>query len=262
MAREPNPISSYVFRCTIPELREPEISLLEQADCRIQGESVEFNLIRAPDEGCDQFQRRASQWITRELSRVNVLTGRLLKATSITSEPPPDSVTTRVSGVWDHMVQMPLRHCGWSNEAIQFRLSAWESARHTEDTVLRFVMLDAICESASVSRDWTDKSRFPPRFAEVRLIRNLIVHGGENPNNQVRQYLGFLRDPIPISRYSGRLQHIDLARIRAPYLMSAVWNVVINDCVDNELDLNESEPAMLSGFILIDNGPCPIENDR
>ena len=84
MTMEQNPTSPYIFRCTITGLREPETSLLAQADCRIQEGSVEFNLNRAPNEGSDQFWERGSQWIGRELSRVNVLTGRLLKATSIT----------------------------------------------------------------------------------------------------------------------------------------------------------------------------------
>lgn len=261
MTREQNANSPYVFLCTVPGLREPESSLLAQADCRIQGESVEFYLYRAPDEGSDQFRDRGAQWIGRELSRVNVLTGRLLKATSLRAEPSPGTITIRVAAAWDHQIQMPPSHCGWSNEAVQFRLSAWDIARHTEDPVLRFVMLDAICESASVSQDWTDQSRPPPRFAEVRLIRNLLVHGSPSPKDQVRQYLGLFRSPVPISRFSGRFKHIEVARIRSPHLLSAVWKIVINDCVDIDLDLNAAEPASSSGIILFDRGPYPIEND-
>ena len=257
MSREPHPTSHYVFRCTVPGLREPETSLLAQADCRIQGESVEFNLNRAPDEGSDQFRNRGTQWIGRELSRVNALTGRLLSATSLRAEPSPGSITVRPPAGWDHQVQMPPTHCGWSNEAAQFRLSAWDIARHTEDPVLSFVMLDAICESASVSQEWTDQSQVPPRFAEVRLIRNLLVHGSPCPKAQVLQYLRLLRSPVPISRFSGRFEHIELARFRSPHLLSAVWKIVINDCVDIELNLHASEPASSSGFLLLDRGPYP-----
>lgn len=262
MPREPNLVAHYVFLCAIPGLREPESFLLGQADCRIQGESVEFNLNRAPDEGSDQFRERGAQWIGRELSRVNALTGKLLKATSLRAEPSPGSNTIRVAAAWDHQVQMPPSHCGWSSDAVQFRLSAWDIARHTEDPVLRFVMLDAICESASVCRDWTDQSRPPPRFAEVRLIRNLLVHGSPSPNDQVRQYLGLLRSPVPISRFSGRFKHIELARIRSPHLLSAVWKIVINDCVDIDIELNAADPATSSGIILLDRGPYPIVDGK
>jgi hypothetical protein len=190
-----------------------------------------------------------------------VLTGRLLRATSLRAEPSPGSITVRVAAGWDHQVQMPPSHCGWSNEAVQFRLSAWDTARHTEDPVLRFVMLDVICESASVSQDWKDQSRPPPRFAEIRLIRNLLVHGRQSPNDQVFQYLRLLRPPVPICRFSGRSEHIELARIRSPHLLSAVWKIVINDCVDIKLDLNAAEPASFSAILLLDRGPYPIESD-
>lgn len=188
---------------------------------------------------------------------MNALTGRLLSATSLRAEPSPGSITVRPPTGWDHQVQMPPTHCGWSNEAAQFRLSAWDIARHTEDPVLRFVMLDAICESASVSQEWTDQSQVPPRFAEVRLIRNLLVHGSPCPKAQVLQYLRLLRSPVPISRFSGRFEHIELARFRSPHLLSAVWKIVINDCVDIELNLHASEPASSSGFLLLDRGPYP-----
>lgn len=253
--------SSYLFLCTVPGLREPESSLLAQANCRIRGESVEFSLDRTPDEGSDQFRNRGAQWIARELSRVNALTGRLLRATSLRAEPSPGSIAVRVASAWDHQVQMPPRHCGWSNEGVQFRLGAWDIARHTEDVILRFVMLDAICESASVNQAWTDSSRLPPRFAEVRLIRNLLVHGSRNPRDQVRQYLGLLRSPVPASRFAGRFEHIELARTRSPHLLSAVWEIVINDCVDIELDLLATEPASMSGILLLDRGPYPTGSD-
>mgnify|MGYP000920406127 CR=1 FL=1 len=253
--------SSYLFLCSIPGLREPESSLLAQANCRIRGESVEFNLDRTPDEASDHFRNRGAQWIARELFRVNALTGRLLRATSLRAEPSPGSIAVRVIAAWDHQVQMPPRHCGWESEGVQFRLDAWEIARHTEDVTLRFVMLDAICESASVNQDWTDLSRLPPRFAEVRLIRNLLVHGRPNPKNQVQQYLGLLREPVPVSRFDGRSEHLELARFRSPHLLSAVWKIVINDCVDIEVDFQSAEPASTSGILLLDRGPYPIRSD-
>lgn len=255
-----NRVAPYVFYCTVPGLRDPERFLLAQADCRIQEECVEFNLSRAPDEGSDQFRDRGARWIGRELSRVNALTGRLLRATSLRVEPTPGSITIRVAAAWDHQVQIPPSHCGWSNDAVQFRLSAWDIARHTEDPVLRFVMLDAICESASVCQDWIDQSRLPPRFAEVRLVRNLLVHGSPNPKDQVREYLGLLRSPVPINRFIGRFEHIELARIRSPHLLSAVWKIVINDCVDISIELNAAEPATSSGIFLLDLGPYPIKD--
>lgn len=253
--------SSYSFFCIVPGLREPESSLLAQANCRIRGESVEFNLHRTPDEGSDHFRNRGARWISRELSRVNALTGRLLRATSLRAEPSPGSITARVAAAWDHQIQMPPRHCGWAREGVQFRLGAWDIARHTEDVILRFVMLDAICESASVNQAWTDLSRLPPRFAEVRLIRNLLVHGSPIPKNQVQQYLRLLSAPVPASRFDGRYEHIELARFRSPHLLSAVWKIVINDCVDIEIDLHAAEPASTSGFLLIDRGPYPRTND-
>ncbi|MEW8557987.1 MAG: hypothetical protein AB2588_08365 [Candidatus Thiodiazotropha sp.] len=260
MTRVSNLTSPYLFRCTVPGLREPETSLLAQADCQIQGESVEFNLNRDPDEGSDHFRDRAAQWIDRELSRVNALTGRLLRTTSLQAEPSPGLFTVRADAAWDHQAQMPPSHNGWSNEAVQFRLSAWDTARHTDDPVLRFVMLDAICESASVSRDWIDLTQLPPRFAEVRLIRNLLVHGSPYPSDQVRQYLELLGSSIPKNRYSGRLDHIELARFRSAHLLSAVWKIVINDCIDIDVELFADEPASTSGTILLDRGPYPIEN--
>lgn len=253
--------SSYSFLYSVPGLREPESSLLAQANCRVRGESVEFNLDRTPDEGSDHFRNRGARWIARELSRVNALTGRLLRATALHANPSPGSITVQVASAWDHQVQMPPRHCGWSNEGAQFRLGVWDVARHTEDVILHFVMLDAICESASVNQDWTDTSRLPPRFAEVRLIRNLLVHGRLIPKDQVLRYLGLLRSPIPASRFTGRFEHIELARFRSPHLLSAVWKIVINDCVDIELDLQAAEPASASGLLLLDQGPYSITND-
>lgn len=261
MCEQSDSESSYLFLCSVPGLREPESSLLAQANCRIRGESVEFNLDRTPDEGSDHFRNRGAQWIARELSRVNALTGRLLRATSLHAEPSPGLITVQVIAGWDHQVQMPPKHCGWAREGVQFRLGAWEIARHTEDVILRFVMLDAICESASVNQDWTDLSRHPPRFAEVRLIRNLLVHGSSIPKNQVQEYLRLVSASVSASRFDGRFEHIELARFRSPHLLSAVWKIVINDCVDNEIDLQAAEPASTSGFLLLDRGPYPLTND-
>jgi hypothetical protein len=66
---------------------------------------------------------------------------------------------------------------------------------------------------------------------------------------------------MPASRFAGRFEHIELARIRSPYLLSAVWKIVINDCVDTQLDLQADEPASGSGILVIDRGPYPIRND-
>ncbi len=261
MLEQPDSDSSYLFLCSVPGLREPQSSLLAQANCRVHGESVEFHLDRTPDEGSDHFRNRGAQWIARELSRVNALTGRLLRATALHAKPSPGSITVQIAAAWDHQVQMPPRHCGWSREGAQFRLGVWDIARHTEDVILRFVMLDTICESASVNQDWTDTSRLPPRFAEVRLIRNLLVHGRSSPKVQVLQYLELLRSPVPTSRFTGRFEHIELARFRSPHLLSAVWKIVINDCIDIELDLQAAEPASPSGFLLLDRGPYPLTND-
>ena len=63
------------------------------------------------------------------------------------------------------------------------------------------------------------------------------------------------------SRFDGRYEHIELARFRSPHLLSAVWKIVINDCVDIEIDLQAAEPASTSGFLLIDRGPYPRTND-
>jgi hypothetical protein len=153
---------------------------------------------------------------------------------------------------------MPPKHTGWSDDAVEFRLSAWEVARHSEDIVLRFVMLDSICESAKVTQDWADNESWPPRFAEVRLIRNLLVHGSERPKEQVRRYLETCTVSIPTSRFTGRHKHLELARLRAPHLMSAVWKIVINDCVDSQIELSCGQPASLKGIILLDQGPYPI----
>jgi hypothetical protein len=142
---------------------------------------------------------------------------------------------------------------GWSEEALEFILSAWGVASHTEDLVLCFVMLDTICKAAEVSQDWVDKAKWPPRFAEVRLIRNLLVHGVKTPKPQVREYLEFCTNSIDSNRFENRYQHLELARFRCSHLKSAVWKVV-----KDEVDLLSEEPATLRGILLIDNGPHPL----
>jgi len=231
--------------------------LLEQAACRISEEAVEFDLTQESDESSDEFRDRGARWIGRELSRVNALTGELLKATSLRTDPSPGGTTIQVAAAWGHQVQIPPTHTGWPDDAVEFRLSAWDVARHTEESVLRFVMLDSICESAGVLQDWTNEQTWPPRFAEVRLIRNLLVHGSKTPNKQVRRYLETCTISTPINRFTGRHKHLELARLRSPHLKSAVWSIVINDCVDAEINLRSAQPASLSGIILLDNGPHP-----
>ncbi len=232
--------------------------LLEQAGCRVCGEEVEFELTRTNDEDSDEFRDRGARWIARELSRVNALTGKLLKATSLRVDPSPGHQTINVAAVWEHQDQMPPSHSGWPNGAIEFRLSAWAIARHTDDPTLRFVMLDSICESAEVPQKWADYSTWPPRFAEVRLIRNLLVHGSMTPNSEVRRFLERFTISIPGNRFTGRYKHLELARVRSAHLMSAVWAIVINDCVDVQIDLRPAQPATLQGFLLVDKGPYPI----
>lgn len=252
-------MSEYVFQCTVLGLLEPHSVLLKQAGCRVSGEEVEFDLTRTSNEKSEEFRDRGARWIGRELSRVNALTGKLFKASSLRVNPSPGSITVNVAGVWDHQDQIPPSHSGWSNDATEFRLSAWDIARHTDDHVLRFVMLDSICESAMVPQDWIDESSWPPRFAEVRLIRNLLVHGSMTPNYKVRLFLERCTKSVPINRFAGRRDHLELARMRSPHLMSAVWQIVINDCVDVQVDLRCAEPATLRGILLIDKGPYPAE---
>lgn len=250
---------AYSIKFTIPGLQEPERSLLAQAECRINGETVDFLLLRRPEDDDEQFTRLAHRWIARELSRVNVLTGKLLKATDLCTEPPL-GVTIRVPTGWDHQAQAPHSHCGWSDESAEFRVGAWDVARHSNDPVLLFVMLDAICESACVTQAWIDKDRIPPRFAEVRIIRNLLVHGSESPNEDVARYLSLYTPSIPKSRFSNREDHLNLARMRSAHLLSAVWQIVLNDIGEDEHNLREVEPASQGGIILISHGPSPAES--
>lgn len=250
---------AYSIQFTIPGLKEPERSLLAQAECHIEGETVGFLLLRRPEDDDEQFTRRANRWIARELSRVNVLTGKLLKATDLCTEPPL-GVTIRLPTGWVQQAQVPHSHCGWSEESAECRIGAWDVARHSNDPVLLFVMFDAICESACVTQAWIDKDRMPPRFAEVRLIRNLLVHGSESPNEDVARYLSLYNPSIPKSRFSNREDHLNLARMRSAHLLSAVWQIVLNDIVDAEQSLMEDEPASQGGIILFSHGPFPDES--
>jgi len=250
-------MSNYAVTCEIHGLTSLHSTLLEQGGCRITDQKVEFKLTRNCDESSDDFRNRCARWISRELSRINALTNKLLKATSINIDPSPGGVTIKVPTGWTHQEQFPPSHVGWSEEASEFILSAWEIASHTEDLVLCFVMLDTICEAAEVSQDWSDKAKWPPRFAEVRLIRNLLVHGVKTPKPQVREYLEFCSNSIDSNRFENRNRHIELARFRCSHLKSAVWNIVINKVIEDEVDLLSEEPATLRGIFLINNGPHP-----
>jgi hypothetical protein len=251
-------MSNYVVKCEIPDLTSLHSTLLEQGGCRIADEKVEFELARNCDESSDKFRNRCARWISRELSRLNALTNKLLKATSINIDPSPGGITIKASTGWAHQKQFPPSHVGWSEEALEFILSAWGVASHTEDLVLCFVMLDTICEAAEVSQNWVDKAKWPPRFAEVRLIRNLLVHGVKTPKPQVREYLEFCTNSIDSNRFENRYQHLELAQFRCSHLKSAVWKVVMNKVVEDEVDLLSEEPATLRGILLIDNGPHPF----
>jgi hypothetical protein len=260
MSSEEDHLGTYSIKFIVPGLQEPERSLLAQADCQTKGESVDFLLQRRSEDDDEQFTRRANRWIARELSRVNVLTGKLLYAKDLCTEPGL-GVAIRVPTAWDHQVQMPNSHCGWSDESAEFRIDAWDVARHASDPILRFVMLNTICESACVNQAWLEKDRMPPRFAEIRLIRNLLVHGSQSPKEDVARYLGLYNPSIPNSRFSNRDDHLNLARMRSAHLLSAVWQIVINDIVDIEQNLRPNEPATQGGILLIDHGPFPIGSD-
>lgn len=142
----------------------------------------------------------------------------------------------------------------------EFRLSAWDIASHTEDTVLRFVMLDSICESAHVPQDWMNKDSWPPRFAEVRLIRNLLVHGTEVPKGEVLQYLHVCTKSIPGNRFTSRYKHLDLARLRSAHLVLSVWRVVMNDCVEADVELFSEDSASIFGCVIEEQGPYSISS--
>lgn len=251
-------MSNYVVSCNISGLKPMHITLLEQAGCRILEDVVTFELLREQGESGDEFRERGARWIGRELSRLNVLTGNLLKASSIRFEPPTGNITINVAAAWGHAPQKPPNHSGWQDEGLEFRVSAWDIASHTDDNVLRFVMLDSICESAGVPREWTDRDVWPPRFAEVRLIRNLIVHGSEQPSPEVLQYLEVCTKSILGNRFTNRHKHLELARLRSAHLMSSVWRVIVNCCVEGEVELFSSRPASLRGIIVEDQGPYSI----
>jgi hypothetical protein len=158
---------------------------------------------------------------------------------------------------------MPQKHLGWSDPGVIFRTSIWEVASNTESEILRYVLLDSICESAGVHQDWINQDNFPPRFAEVRIIRNLLAHGDKSPNSNVQKYLNFFQDKFRKDRFEGRPWHLDLALMRKAPLLSAVWKVVLRGCADPCVSLEELDPAMTSpGIINIDRGPCPLVDDR
>lgn len=69
--------------------------------CHIEGESVNFLLQRRHGNDNEQFRRYANHWIARELSRIPVLTGKLLKAEDLRTETAL-GVTVRVPTAWDH----------------------------------------------------------------------------------------------------------------------------------------------------------------
>lgn len=250
----------YSIKFNIPGLQEPERSLLAQAECNVEGETVYFILLRTPEDDDEQFTKLAKRWIARELSRINAFTGKLLQAKDLCTEPAL-GVTIQVSTGWVHRAQMPHSHCGWNDDSVEFRIGASDIARHSHDPVLLYVMLDAICESACVTREWIDKDKMPPRFAEVRLIRNLLVHGSENPNGDVARYLSLYNPSIPDNRFTSREKHLELARNRSAHLLSAVWRIVINDLVNIDYNLRQDEPASRGGIFLISDGPCPGESD-
>jgi hypothetical protein len=90
----------------------------------------------------------------------------------------------------------------------------------------------------------------------------LLAHGSYKPKKEVQQYLKLLRDIVPIDRFSGRFKHIELARIRSSHLLSAVWKIVVNDCVEIDVNPREAEPAGDFGAILLeDQGPYPKKYD-
>lgn len=252
----------YVVSCEISKVTPLQVALLEQAGCRVQEEVVEFELQRLQEETSDEFRERAGRWIRRELSRLNVLTGNLLKYRSLKIDPPPGGVTVTVAAAWGHAPQSPPCHVGWLKEGAEFRVTAWDVASHAEDLILRFVILDSICESAGVLQTWHNKDSWPPRFAEIRLIRNLLVHGSPDAKREVKQYLDSCIGSMPGNRFTNRHSHIELARLRAPHLTAAVWNIVINDCVETEVEIFCDKPAGLKGIIIETQGPHSIYNGQ
>ncbi len=251
-------MSNYVVSCKVLGLKSLHINLLEQAGCRVEEDLVIFDLSREQEESSDEFRARGARWIGRELSRINVLTSNLFKATSLSFEPAPGNVNVNIDAAWSHAPQMPPQHVGWTDAGLEFRLTAWDVASHTEDTVLRFVMLDSICESAGVPQDWINQDSWPPRFAEVRLIRNLLVHGAEVPKQEVLRYLEVCARFIPGNRFESRYKHLELAQLRSAHLVLSVWRVVVNGCVEVDVELFSDQPASRGGFVIEDQGPYPI----
>lgn len=65
-----------------------------------------------------------------------------------------------------------------------------------------------------------------------------------------------------MDRFEGRPWHLDLALMRKAPLLSAVWKVMLRDCADPCVSLDELDPAMTNpGIINIDRGPCPLADD-
>ncbi len=249
-------MSTYVFNCKIEGLKPEDKTLLEQAGCRFSNGSWEFDLIRKDGESGDDFRQRGRQWLERELARLTVLTASLCEFKDLNATPSPGGITVKLQTAWGHRPQMPDSHVGWGDSSAEFRASAWVVAKKTNDIVLEFVMLDCICESANVTQKWTDRDTYPPRFAEVRILRNLLVHGQNSPRQEVLQYLDRFRT-VGSSRYSDRDNHLKLAQSRSAHLQSAVWHIVVNDCVDEDVDIRASEPASQGGLVIVDEGPCP-----
>jgi hypothetical protein len=255
-------MSNYVVSCKVLGLKSLHINLLEQAGCRVEEGLVTFDLSREQEESSDEFRARGARWIGRELSRINVLTSNLFKATFLSFEPAPGNINVNIFTAWSHAPQMPPHHAGWTDEGLEFRLAAWDVASHTDDTVLRFVMLDSICESAGVPQRWINQDSWPPRFAEVRLIRNLLVHGTEMPKNEVRHYLAVCARSISGNRFTSRYEHLELAQLRSAHLVLSVWRVVLRGCVKVHVDLFSDQPASRGGFVIEDQGVYPIQSPR
>lgn len=248
----------YNVNCKISGLTPLQVSLLEQAGCRVTDDKVEFEIDRDSNESSDAFRNRCSRWINRELYRLNAFTEILLKATDIAISPNPGDVTVNIPALLSHYHQHPPAHLGWSDKSLEFIVYAWSVASHTQDVVLCFVMLDLICEAAGVNQDNWNMDGFPPRFAEIKLIRNLLVHGDENPNHKLNKYLKLYADPIDANRFTNRHQHLELARLRCPYLKLAVWNVVMMKSVESEVDIKSDEVADRK-VLHLERGPFPVE---
>ncbi|KZY74147.1 hypothetical protein A3740_17430 [Oleiphilus sp. HI0068] len=172
-------MTTYSVTCTVQGLEPLHVALLEQAGCHVTDDRVSYDISLQTEETDNEFTERSKRWINRELSRVNALTERFFEATAFEFEPRIGNITVRPAAAWGYVPQKPPSHNGWEDEGLEFRLNAWNVASKTEDVVLRFVMLDTICESTEVNQDWADRDKWPPRFAEVRLVRNLLVHGKE-----------------------------------------------------------------------------------